>query len=73
VVSSTGGSTLVFNGLGRVTGAGITRLDFSYPGGGTCEDAGGTMRCMRIDVSAAGAAKICDPKVSASTDPRKCP
>jgi type IV fimbrial biogenesis protein FimT len=66
------GNTLVFTGLGRVSSAGFTQLDFSYPSGGTCQSAGGNMRCMRILVTTSGAAKICDPKVTDSTDPRYC-
>lgn len=73
-VATTGGSAIVFNGLGRVSGAGITQLDFSNVSG-TCEhvDAvNGTMRCLRILVSTAGQAKLCDPKVADNTDPRFC-
>lgn len=73
-VAATGGSSLVFNGLGRVTGAGITQLDFSNPNGGNCQTAGtpGPMRCLRIQVSTGGQAKLCDPKVTDATDPRVC-
>jgi type IV fimbrial biogenesis protein FimT len=73
-VTTVGGSTLVFSGLGRVNGAGITQFDFSN-NSGTCEhlDAtNGTMRCLRILVTSGGQAKLCDPKVSAATDPRRC-
>jgi type IV fimbrial biogenesis protein FimT len=73
-VATTGGSTIVFNGLGRVSGTGITQLDFSNVSG-TCEhvDAvNGTMRCLRILVSTGGQAKLCDPKVADNTDPRFC-
>lgn len=71
-MTTVGGSSVVFTGLGRVSGAGITRMDFSYPSGGTCEDAGGTIRCMQIRVSTGGSAKLCDPKVTDPTDPRIC-
>lgn len=74
VVVTAGGSSIVFNGLGRVSGAGITQLDFSNTSG-TCEhvDAvNGTMRCLRILVSTAGQVKLCDPKVVDNTDPRFC-
>jgi type IV fimbrial biogenesis protein FimT len=74
VVAATGGSTLVFNGLGRVVGAGITQLDFSNSTG-TCEhlDAtNGKMRCLRIMVSTGGQAKLCDPKATDPTDSRNC-
>jgi type IV fimbrial biogenesis protein FimT len=74
-VATTGGTTLVFNGLGRVIGAGISRFDFANAAGGVCEhvDAtNGTMRCLSILVSTGGQAKMCDPKVTDVTDPRRC-
>lgn len=71
-LAATGGSLITFNGLGRVTGAAITQLNFSNSTG-TCEDTGGNMRCLRIVVSTGGQVKMCDPKVTAATDPRKCP
>jgi type IV fimbrial biogenesis protein FimT len=73
-VATTGGTTLVFNGLGRVVGAGITQFDFSNASG-ACEHVdvtNGTMRCLRILVSTGGQAKLCDPKVTDVTDPRRC-
>jgi type IV fimbrial biogenesis protein FimT len=73
-VAATGGSTVAFNALGRVVGAGITQVDFANATG-TCEhlSASGTLRCLRIMVSSAGQLKMCDPKVNvASTDPRRC-
>lgn len=74
VVGTIGGAAIVFNGLGRVSGAGITRLNFSNASG-TCEhlDAtNGTMRCLSILVSTGGQTKLCDPKVTDTTDPRHC-
>jgi len=71
-MAATGGSSITFTGLGRVSGAGITQIDFTFPGGGTCQHAGGEMRCMRVLVTTSGAAKICDPKVTDNTDPRIC-
>lgn len=73
-VTTTGGAAIVFNGLGRVSGAGITRLNFSNLSG-SCEhvDAvNGTMRCLQIRVSTGGQTKMCDPKVGDTTDPRHC-
>jgi type IV fimbrial biogenesis protein FimT len=72
-VATTGGSTIVFNGLGRVTGAGVTQIDFSSANG-ICEHVStdGTMRCLRVLVSTGGQPKLCDPKVTAATDPRLC-
>jgi type IV fimbrial biogenesis protein FimT len=74
-LTATGGGTLIFNGLGRVSGAGITQLLFSNPVIGTCEHqdtTNGTMRCMQINIGTSGSAKICDPKVTDATDPRIC-
>jgi len=78
VVATTGGSTATFTGLGRLTGGGITQIDFSNSTG-TCEhvDAvNGTMRCMRVQISTGGEARMCDPKVVApvppAIDPRAC-
>lgn len=77
VVSATGGSTIVFNALGRVSTAGITQIDLSNPAGGACEHvvSDGPMRCLRVLVSAGGQVKLCDPQVPLSTppvDPREC-
>jgi type IV fimbrial biogenesis protein FimT len=72
-VTATGSASVTFNGLGRVTG---------YPVGGiaidvknssaTCQDAGGSIRCLRVAVSPSGAIRMCDPAVSDAADPRKC-
>jgi type IV fimbrial biogenesis protein FimT len=65
-------STITFNGLGRASTA--ATIDLSSVSG-SCEhlDADGTMRCLRILVSAGGQIKLCDPKVDlAGTDPRRC-
>jgi type IV fimbrial biogenesis protein FimT len=72
-LATSGGSSIVFNSLGRMVGAGITQLDFSNATG-TCVhvDANGTMRCLRIIVSTGGQARLCDPKVTDATDPRIC-
>lgn len=77
-VSATGGSGVAFNGLGRViTSASLpvpfTQIDFSSAQG-VCEHsaADGTVRCMRILLSTGGQPKLCDPKVTATTDPRYC-
>ena len=71
LLTTTGGVSVVFNGLGRVTGGGMTTLDFSSTAG-TCEHLGGSMRCLRILVTTGGQSKLCDPKVTAATDPRFC-
>jgi type IV fimbrial biogenesis protein FimT len=73
-ITVAGGSNVIFNGLGRVQGAGITQVDVTNTSG-TCIYANpttGTMRCMRIFVSTGGQSRMCDPQVTASNDPRKC-
>lgn len=72
-VSATGSSSLVFNGLGRVTGTGISQIDLTHTAL-TCEhaDVNGTARCLRILVTTGGLIRLCDPKVTATTDPRFC-
>jgi type IV fimbrial biogenesis protein FimT len=79
LTTSPGGqSTIVFNGLGRVSSmpAGSTSisLDIKNPYGGTCADLGGTMRCMRIVLTASGQVRMCDPALPATTppNPRAC-
>ena len=71
-------STATFTGLGRLTGAGITQIDFSNATG-TCEHVdlvNGTMRCLRVMISAGGEARMCDPKVAVpvppAIEPRAC-
>jgi len=78
VVATNGGTTATFTGLGRLSGGGITQIDFSNATG-SCEHldlVNGTMRCMRVLVSPGGEARMCDPKVAApvppAIDPRAC-
>ena len=59
-------SSVVFNGLGRVTPtplADIT-IDVTNPTGGACSSASGPMRCLRIVVGVAGQIRMCDPRAS---------
>jgi type IV fimbrial biogenesis protein FimT len=74
VLSATGGSGAVFNGLGRMSAAGLTQIDLSS-GAGVCQHvdpANGTLRCLRVLISTGGQAKMCDPKIADNTDPRYC-
>lgn len=78
VVTASTAGTVYFNGLGRVTSPGgaanISQLDITNPTGGSCENVdGGPMRCLRINISVGGNAKMCDPAVTDPTDPRICP
>jgi len=66
-------STIVFNGLGRVTPAPASTInvDVTNPTGGACVAASGTMRCLRVEVGIGGQVRMCDPSL-ASTDPKGC-
>jgi type IV fimbrial biogenesis protein FimT len=76
-IATTGGTTATFSGLGRLSGAGITQIDFSNTTG-TCEhlSASGKMRCLRVLITPGGEARMCDPKVPAAVppavEPRAC-
>lgn len=80
VVAAATAGIVHFNGLGRVTSPGgaanMTQLAISNPVGGACENpdgSGGPMRCLRINISIGGEARMCDPAVSDASDPRICP
>jgi type IV fimbrial biogenesis protein FimT len=76
-VSATGGTVVTFNALGRPSTltANMTAIDLSNPTYSACQHAGtpGDARCLRILITTAGTARLCDPKVADATDPRKCP
>jgi len=66
-----------FTPLGRTTSGtlpagNLALFDITNPVAGTCAASGGEMRCLRVVVSATGQIRMCDPAVTASTDPRKC-
>jgi type IV fimbrial biogenesis protein FimT len=71
VVTATGGSSVVFNGLGRMSGVGMTQIDVTNTNGGVCQPAG-PMRCLRINIGGGGQMRMCDPAVTDATDPRFC-
>jgi type IV fimbrial biogenesis protein FimT len=79
VVSALGATSVVFNGLGRVSMplgvAAITQIDIRNPAGGACQVAAGRMRCLRLTVSNGGEMRTCDPAVDPAiyiNDPRLC-
>lgn len=37
-----------------------------------CTDAGGKVRCLRLNVGMGGEPRLCDPGITASDDPRRC-
>lgn len=75
-----------FSGLGRVSPASTNcpanTLDPSTTGGqvnvnveginGSCVTSGGEARCLRLNIASGGQIRLCDPAVTAATDPRKC-
>jgi type IV fimbrial biogenesis protein FimT len=63
-------STLVFNGLGRITPVPATNpvtIDVTKPNGGDCTQ----LRCLRITVTVGGQIRMCDPNRPAG-DPQRC-
>lgn len=63
-------ASVTFNGLGRTTLANSGEINISNASG-TCETAGGDVRCLRILVSTGGKLRMCDPK-RALGDPAGC-
>ena len=64
-------TTLSFNGFGKASTlppGNSALFDISNSSGGTCATAGGTMRCLRVIVTAGGQIRMCDPKLT-STNP----
>jgi len=60
---ATAATSVTFDGFGRVTGTGsITRIDLN----------GSSTRNLRIEISNAGAIRMCDRDVTVDTDPRRC-
>lgn len=73
-VVAAGQSTIVFNGLGRVTPvpAGNIDINITNPTGGACATSTSAgMRCLRVRVSTGGQIRMCDP-ILAGTDPQGC-
>lgn len=66
-------TTVVFNGLGRVTPsqAGVIVFGVSNPTAGGCVAVGGPMRCLNVTVQSGGQIRMCDPKLPVA-DPQSC-
>jgi type IV fimbrial biogenesis protein FimT len=66
-------ASLVFNGVGRLAEipAGNVTIDISNPAAGDCAEEGGEVSCLRIVVSPAGQARMCNP-ARAAGDPQAC-
>ncbi|WP_306603199.1 GspH/FimT family pseudopilin [Azonexus sp.] len=82
-----GSAALCYSALGRVSANASNcpagTIDPSGSGGGSfainvrhtdeaCMADGGSVRCLRIAVGTAGQAKLCDPSITSSDDPRGC-
>jgi type IV fimbrial biogenesis protein FimT len=75
IAASTGGvpfGAVTFNSLGRVVAGSADTFDIRNSQNGCEHDVTGPLRCMRILVRAGGQVKMCDPKVTATTDSRFC-
>ncbi|MGJ7604745.1 pilus assembly FimT family protein [Variovorax sp. LT1R20] len=78
-LSSNHGATFGFNGLGRMvtTASPVTAIEDgaidikSSKGVCAADPAGGTLRCLRVLVSAGGQIRMCDPK-RGTGDPMAC-
>jgi type IV fimbrial biogenesis protein FimT len=64
---TTAGTTVTFNGFGRVANSvAIGKIDV------TSTNTGADYRCLRIEITPAGQTRMCDPRVTSASDPRKC-
>lgn len=74
--ANAGQSSVTFNGLGRQIDGDVVAADFGIDvqplGGGLCMAAGGSTRCLRVQVSMGGQVRVCDPAIADSTDPWAC-
>jgi type IV fimbrial biogenesis protein FimT len=61
-----------FGGLGRTNLPGDNVIRVTYPSGGDCVNAGGTVRCLNIVVKIGGQIRMCDPAVTTVGDTRAC-
>jgi type IV fimbrial biogenesis protein FimT len=81
VVTATGGSSVWFNGLGRLVQpptapVAFTEINITNPNNGGCKTVAGNepMRCLRITINSGGTIRMCDPAVDPAdlTDTRRC-
>ena len=69
---ATSNAAISFSGLGATNLAGLATIQVTNPTGGACAAASGPMRCLNITVAVGGQIKMCDPKITAAGDSRKC-
>lgn len=77
VTLTTGPSCLEFNGLGRRSNtarcsSADTKIDISFPAAGTCQTAGGKIRCLQITSNGNGTTRMCDPALVKTSNPAGC-
>lgn len=64
---ATAATQVVFDGFGRVsTATSIARVDLDNA------NSNNNFRPLRIQITRGGSVRLCEPRVSASTDPRRC-
>lgn len=68
------GEVLVFAPLGQPQGASLPiTLSITMPDAGACLANSGDVRCLRVEVRAGGASRVCDPDPGLGSDnPGKC-
>lgn len=68
--------SITFDSLGRAGLAAPAIFKFTDADAGTCQTAGGTVRCLKVIVAVGGRARLCDPAVGATAvaagDSRGC-
>lgn len=74
VEASNGVTSVVFNGLGRVTPVPTDDIEYviTGPNGSSCREQGGDETCLRILVSAGGQIRMCSDSYPTG-DPQRCP
>jgi type IV fimbrial biogenesis protein FimT len=73
-IDAAGQSTITFNGLGRTTdivAPAKVNISVTNPVGGACMPAG-PMKCLTVQVFAAGQIRMCDPSLSQVNNPKGC-
>lgn len=63
---------VIFTGFGASALSQPISFQITYPAAGACAAASGPLRCLNINVSPGGQIRICDPKITDTTDTRAC-
>ena len=70
VTQTTDQNTITFNPVGGTDLTANAVFNFAHPGA-TCT-AGSAVRCLGVVVNPSGRVHLCDPLITATTDPRRC-